>query len=45
MDRVVFWMFLWLIPNLSLNKIKIKHKFLSLACRNTLRLQSHPSTI
>jgi hypothetical protein len=24
MDRVVFWIFLWLIPTISLNKIKIK---------------------
>jgi hypothetical protein len=28
MDSVVFWIFLRLIPTLSLNKIKIKHRFL-----------------
>jgi hypothetical protein len=28
MDRVVFWMFLWLIPTLSLNKIKIELRLL-----------------
>jgi hypothetical protein len=28
MDNVVFWIFLWLIPILSFNKIKIKHRFL-----------------
>jgi hypothetical protein len=27
MDRVVFWIFLWLIPTLSLNEIKIKIKY------------------
>jgi hypothetical protein len=46
MDHVVFWIFLWLIPTLSLNKIKLKLsiRFYCLACHNTLRLQSHPST-
>jgi hypothetical protein len=28
MDHVVFWIFLWLLPTISLNKIKIMHKFL-----------------
>jgi hypothetical protein len=28
MNSVAFWIFLWLIPTLSLNKIKIKHRFL-----------------
>jgi hypothetical protein len=28
MDSVVFWILLWLILTLSLNKIKIKHRFL-----------------
>jgi hypothetical protein len=45
LDRVVFWIFLWLIPTLSLNTLKLKIGFFCLACRNTLRLQSHPSTI
>jgi hypothetical protein len=47
MDRVVFWIFLWLFPTLNLNKIELKLSigFFCLACHNTLRLQSHPSTI
>jgi hypothetical protein len=28
MDSILFWIFLWLIPSLSLNKIKIKPRFL-----------------
>jgi hypothetical protein len=34
---------LWLVPTLSLNKIKIKLStdFFCLSCRNTLCLQSH----
>jgi hypothetical protein len=37
MDRV-FWIFLWLIPTLSLNTIKLKLSigFFCLACHNTL---------
>jgi hypothetical protein len=45
MDRVVFWIFLWLIPTLSLIKLKLCIGFFCLACPNTLRLQSQPSTI
>jgi hypothetical protein len=37
MDRVVFWIFLWLIPTLILNKLKLSIGFFCLACHNTLR--------
>jgi hypothetical protein len=45
MDRVVFWIFLWLIPTLSLSKFKLYIGLFCLACPNTLRLQLHSSTI
>jgi hypothetical protein len=39
MDSTVFWIFLWLIPTLSLNKIKLKLSMSSscLACHNLPR--------
>jgi hypothetical protein len=45
MDRVVFSIFLWLIPTLSLNKLKLCIGFFCMAYPNMLRPQSRPFTI
>jgi hypothetical protein len=41
MDSVVSWIFLWLIPTLSLNKIKIMHRFLLFGVPTIRCVSSH----